>query len=60
MSGDEAERGAERRDDKRIILYIDKKMASRWLAHVKATMKANKGMKLKDVLKKAAASYKKK
>lgn len=31
-----------------------------WLAHVKATMKANPKMKLKDVLKKASKTYKKK
>lgn len=34
-------------------------MASKWLSHVKATMKANKGMKLSDVLKKASKTYKK-
>ena len=34
--------------------------ANPWLAHVKKTMKANKGMAFKAVLKKAKASYKKK
>lgn len=30
-----------------------------WMAHVKKTMKAHKGMKLKDVLKVAKKTYKK-
>lgn len=34
-------------------------MGNKWLDHVKAVMKANPKMKLKDVLKKAKASYKK-
>lgn len=37
-----------------------KRRANPWLAHVKKTMKANKGMAFKAVLKKAKASYKKK
>ena len=35
-------------------------MASAWLDHVKKTMRANKGMKLSAVLKKASATWKKK
>ena len=31
-----------------------------WMSHVKKTMKANKGMKLKDVLKVAKKTYRKK
>ena len=34
-------------------------MANAWLAHVKSTMKAHKGMKFKDVLKLAKKTYKK-
>ncbi len=34
-------------------------MANQWLAHVKDVMKKNKGMKFKDVLKKAKSTYKK-
>ena len=34
-------------------------MGSKWMAHVKSVMKANKGMKLSDVLKKASKTYKK-
>ena len=37
-----------------------KRRANPWLAHVKKTMAANKGMAFKAVLKKAKASYKKK
>ena len=37
-----------------------KRRANPWLAHVKKTMKANKGMAFKAVLKKAKSSYKKK
>ena len=37
-----------------------KRRPNPWLAHVKKTMKANKGMAFKAVLKKAKASYKKK
>jgi len=37
-----------------------KRRANPWLAHVKRTMAANKGMAFKAVLKKAKASYKKK
>jgi len=33
--------------------------AGAWMAHVKKTMRANKGKKLKDVLKLAAKTYKK-
>jgi hypothetical protein len=32
---------------------------SKWMAHVKATMKANKGKSLKQVLKMAGKTYKK-
>ena len=34
-------------------------MANAWLAHVKKTMRAHKGMKFSQVLKKAKSSYKK-
>ena len=33
--------------------------ATSWMAHVKATMRANKGLKLKQVLKLAKKTYKK-
>ena len=35
-------------------------MANPWMAHVKATMKANPKLKFKDVLVKAGKTYKKK
>ena len=34
-------------------------LAGSWMAHVKATMRANKGLKLKQVLKLAKKTYKK-
>ena len=45
---------------KRVAKPKGKRRANPWLAHVKKTMAANKGMAFKAVLKKAKASYKKK
>ena len=55
--------GATRRPKTHFLGGAKPKRARRpnpWLAHVKKTMKANKGMAFKAVLKKAKASYKKK
>jgi hypothetical protein len=41
-------------------LALKQKMANKWLAHVKKTMKANKGKKFGEVLKLAKKSYSKK
>ena len=65
-AGKKAQKGGAKRVKKKAGMQLGgakpkrKRRANPWLAHVKKTMKANKGMAFKAVLKKAKASYKKK
>ena len=59
-AGKAAAKAATKKGGAKPVKAKRKRRANPWLAHVKKTMKANKGMAFKAVLKKAKASYKKK